>query len=269
MDKPTAQRLVRSTLKAPFDRKRYHGWVNELCNGFDDAKAQNMLVPEAFSAHVRSCQRIGTFTSSEGELADVLVVHLTESRKLEQSRTALRDFVAHKLKRSDGSDNAYKEAGLIAFVAPDSQSWRFSYVRMDYATKRDPQTGKIKTEERLTPARRYSYLVGADEECHTAQTRFLSLLQNTTKLTLAQLEEAFSVESVTKEFFNEYARLFKATDEALTTVRADLAAKGVSTVDFAKKLLGQIVFLYFIQKKGWLGVGRGQSWGEGPRHFLR
>ena len=277
MDKPTAQHLVRSTLKAPFDRKRYHGLVNELCNGFDDGKAQNMTVPDAFAVHVKSCQRLGTFTSPDEELADVLVVHLTESWKLERSRTALRDFVAYKLKRGEGSDNAYKEAGLIAFVAPDSQSWRFSYVRMDYATKRDPNTGKIKTEERLTPARRYSYLVGAEEECHTAQTRFLALLQNTAaKPTLAQLEEAFSVESVTKEFFNEYARLFKAMDEALTAVvarhpaiRADFAVKGISTVDFAKKLLGQIVFLYFIQKKGWLGVGRGQSWGEGPRHFLR
>ncbi len=271
MDKATAQRLVRNTLKAPFDRKRYYDLVNELCNGFDDGKViDNMSVPEAFAAHVKSCQRLGTFTSPEGELADVLVVKLTESWKLERSRTALRDFVAHKLKRGESIDNAYKEAGLIAFVAPDSQLWRFSYVRMDYETQRDPETGKIKTEERLTPARRYSYLVGAEEECHTAQTRFLPLLQNTAgKPTLAQLEEAFSVESVTREFFNEYARLFKATDEALTAVRADLAAKGVSTVDFAKKLLGQIVFLYFIQKKGWLGVGQGQSWGEGPRHFLR
>ena len=277
MDKPTAQRLVRNTLKAPFDRERYQRFIRELCNGFDDAKAHNMQVPEAFAAHVKSCQRLGTFTSPDEELADVLVVHLTESWKLERSRTALRDFVAHKLKRGEGSDNAYKEAGLIAFVAPDAQSWRFSYVRMEYETKRDPNTGKIKAEERLTPARRYSYRVGAEEECHTAQTRFLPLLQNTTaKPTLAQIEEAFSVESVTKEFFNEYARLFKATDEALTVVvarhpaiDADFQAKGVSTVDFAKKLLGQIVFLYFIQKKGWLGVGQGQAWGEGPRHFLR
>ena len=191
MDKATAQRLVRNTLKAPFDRKRYHGLINELCNGFDDGKAHNMQVPEAFAAHVKSCQRLGTFTSPNDELADVLVVHLTESWKLERSRTALRDFVAHKLKRGEGSDNAYKEAGLIAFVAPDSQSWRFSYIRMEYETRRDPQTSKIKAEERLTPARRYSYLVGAEEVCHTAQTRFLPLLQNmVAKPTLAQLEEA-------------------------------------------------------------------------------
>jgi len=52
-------------------------------------------------------------------------------------------------------------------------------------------------------------------------------------------------------------------------VCADFQAKGVSTVDFAQETLGQIVFLYFIQKKGWLGVNKSQLWGEGPRHFLR
>jgi type I restriction-modification system DNA methylase subunit len=272
MDKITAQRIVRDTFKAPFDRKRYRDFINELCNGFDESKAQNMGVPDAFAPHVKSCQRLGTFTAPGGELADVLIVQLTESYKLERSRTALRDFVAHKLKR----DESYKEAGFVAFVA-DSQSWRFSYVHMEYETKRDPKTGKIKAEERLTPARRFSYLVGADEECHTAQARFLALLQNTTDHpTLAQIEEAFSVESVTKEFFREYARLFEDTEAALAlvvkqdkTIRDDFDAKGVRTVDFAKKLLGQIVFLYFIQKKGWLGVARGGKWGDGPRNFMR
>lgn len=273
MDKTTAQRLVRETFKAAFDKKRYRNFINELCNGFDEGKAQNMGVPDAFTPHVKSCQRLGTFESADGELADVLIVHLTESYKLERTRTALRDFVAHKLKR----DESYKEAGLVAFVAPDSQAWRFSFVRMEYETKRDPKTGKIKPEERLTPARRYSYLVGADEECHTAQSRFLSLLQNTTERpTLAQIEEAFSVESVTKEFFREYVRLFEDTEAALAavvkrdkTIRDDFKAKGVSTVDFAKKLLGQIVFLYFIQKKRWLGVEKGGKWGDGPRNFMR
>lgn len=274
MDKASAQRIVRDTFKASFDRKRFRDFISELCNGFDESKAiSSMGVPDAFSDHIKSCQRLGTFESADGELADVLIVHLTESFKLERTRTALRDFVAHKLKR----DESYKEAGFVAFVAPDSKSWRFSYVRMEYETRRDPETGKIKSEERLTPARRYSYLVGVDEECHTAQTRFLPLLQNTSdKPTLAQIEDAFSVESVTKEFFGEYARLFVATEAALAALvekdeilRADFKAKHVNTADFTKKLLGQIVFLYFIQKKGWLGVPKGGKWGDGPRHFLR
>ncbi len=273
MDTTTAQRLVRETFKAAFDKSRYRDFINELCNGFDEAKAQPMTVPDAFSPHVRSCQRLGTFRSADGELADVLVVQLTHSDKLDRTRTALRDFVAHKLKRGEN----YKEAGLVAFVAPDSQSWRFSFVRMEYETRRDPATGKIRPEERLTPARRYSYLVGADEECHTAQSRFVPLLQNTAaKPTLSQLEEAFSVEAVTREFFAQYAELFSTTKTCLDALvkkdallRAEFVLKAVSTTDFVKKLLGQIVFLYFLQKKGWLGVPRDGVWGEGPRHFMR
>ena len=273
MDKITAQRIVRDTFKAPFDRKRYRDFINEVCNGFDETTAQNMGVPDAFSPHVKSCQRLGTFVSPDAELVDVLIVHLTEAYKLERTRTALRDFVAYGLKR----DEDYKEAGFVAFVSPNSQSWRFSYVRMEYGSKRDPKSGKFKPEERLTPARRYSYLVGADEQCHTAQTRFLALLQNTSDHpTLDQIEDAFSVETVTKEFFGEYARLFNVTEAALAAVvkrdkalRDEFKAKGVSTVDFAKKLLGQIVFLYFIQKKGWLGVAKDGNWGDGPRNFMR
>ena len=33
--------------------------------------------------------------------------------------------------------------------------------------------------------------------------------------------------------------------------------------------MGQIVFLYFLQKKGWFGVDKGQKWGSGSKHFLR
>src|SRR5690606_18151606 len=48
-----------------------------------------------------------------------------------------------------------------------------------------------------------------------------------------------------------------------------LEKEGLDPVRFVKKLLGQIVFLYFLQKKGWLGVPKDQKMGEGPKIFLR
>ena len=170
-----ARALVTETFPQPFDKGRFHHFVKELLNGFDETKAAPMAVPDAFAPHVRSCARLGTYESPDGELADVLIVHTTEPWKLERTRTALRDFVAHKLKRGDSC----KEAGLVAFVAPDARSWRFSFVRMEYESKCDPKTGKIAIEARLTPARRFSYIVGKYESCHTAQSRFLDLLQDT------------------------------------------------------------------------------------------
>ncbi|MBI3960908.1 MAG: Eco57I restriction-modification methylase domain-containing protein, partial [Chloroflexi bacterium] len=198
-------------------------------------------------------------------------VHLTNDAKLERARTALRNFVADHLKTRDE-----KDAALVAFVSPSESTWRFSYVKMEYATV-EKDSGKIGVKESPTPARRFSYIVGAGESCHTAQTRFLDLLQETeTDPTLAGIEEAFSVETVTKEFFTQYVKLFEAIRDELDKLAAkdkaidnEFSARGVNTVDFAKKLMGQIVFLYFLQKKGWLGVAKGQDWGSGPRDFLR
>ena len=45
--------------------------------------------------------------------------------------------------------------------------------------------------------------------------------------------------------------------------------KGIDTVNLAKKLLGQIIFLYYLQKKGWFGVPKEKKWGEGSKNFLR
>ncbi|MFH1315210.1 MAG: class I SAM-dependent DNA methyltransferase, partial [Candidatus Uhrbacteria bacterium] len=273
MDKDHARQFIEAVFTQPFDRERFHQFARELLNRFEPPNRPQMLVPDAFRDHVQSCQRLGTYQSPGGELLDVMIVNVAEDYKIERTRTALRDFVAHKLKRGDN----YKEAALVAFVPPSSQNWRFSYVRMEYETKRDSKTGRIKAEERLTPARRYSYLVGVNEKSHTAQKQLLSLLADDKQdPELASLEQAFSVEKVTKEFFTEYSRLFEMTDKALTdlvkkdkTLRADFEAKHVDTVAFSKKLLGQIVFLYFIQKKGWLGVPKNGNWGNGPRDFLR
>lgn len=274
MNKPQAAQLIKNTFTRPFDRGRFRTFALNLVNRMDESKAFSrniQYIKDAFKPHVSRFERLGTYTSPDKETVDVLIVHLTQASKLERARTAIRNFVADHLK-----DRDEKDAALVAFVSPAEAQWRFSYVKMEYATVKK-ESGKVGVETRLTPARRFSYLVGEGESCHTAQTRFLGLLQDTdTDPTLAQMEEAFSVEAVTKEFFGKYAERFDDIHAALDkmvakdkTLRNEFKEKNVSTVDFAKKLLGQVVFLYFLQKKGWLGVEKGKDWGTGPRDFLR
>lgn len=274
MNRSQANDLVRQTFTNAFDRERFRRFTLNLVNRLDESKAfanNSQYVKAAFRDHVQRFERLGTYTSPAKETVDVLVVHLTQDRKLEHTRTALRNFVADHLKQRND-----KDAALVAFVSPSERTWRFSYVKMEYATVAK-DTGKVGVEARLTPARRFSYIVGEGESCHTAQTRFLDLLQDTTKdPTLADLEAAFSVEAVTKEFYAKYRELFEDINQALeklvaanNALHTEFTTKGVNTVDFAKKLMGQIVFLYFLQKKGWLGVERDKEWGSGPRDFLR
>ena len=184
-----------------------------------------------------------------------------------------RNFIAWYLNGSRG--DVLKDAALAAFVSPDIEDWRFSLVKMDY--RLDTSGEKVKVKKELTPARRWSFLVGTNEKSHTAQSQLVSILANDKHdPTLKEIEQAFDIETVTKEFFLKYRELFLHTKEELdkivtqaSSLRNEFEAKGVDTVNFAKKLLGQIIFLYFLQKKGWFGVGRDNNWGTGSKHFLR
>lgn len=274
MNKQQSRDLVQQTLTHQFEKARFLNLTGNILHSIDQKKAaqwNHQYVKDAFKDHIDRFERLGTYASPEKEALDVLVVHVTKESKLERARTALRNFVADHLKQREN-----KDAALAAFVSPSERQWRFSYIKMEYATT-EKEGGKVGVEARLTPARRFSYIVGEGESCHTAQTRFLSLLQNTeTDPKLADIEEAFSVEAVTKEFYEEYRKLFEKIEKALRKLAVDderikreFGKKNVGTVDFAKKLMGQIVFLYFLQQKGWLGVANDAEWGTGPRNFLR
>ena len=274
MNHQQARNLVKETLAQVFDKGRFTAFIGNLLKRIDTGKAfscNSQYVKDAFKPHVTRYERLASYTAPDQRKIDIMVVHLTDEAKLTRARTALRNFVADYLKK-----RGRKDAALVAFVSPSESAWRFSYVKMEYATVEKP-SGDIGTEARLTPARRFSYLVGPAESCHTAQTRFLALLQNTqSDPSLAQIEEAFSVEAVTKEFFERYKELYLEVKEELDklaesdkAINAEFADRKISTADFAKKLMGQIVFLYFLQKKGWLGVPKGGEWGIGPHDFLR
>ena len=274
MDEIAAQKLVQKTLEAPFDKDRFVYLVKNILNRVEDAPFtyQGKYIFADFADSIKLCERVGKYRdpNDSDKHIDILIVHLQRGISLERARTMQRNYVAKYLNGSRG--DVLRDAALVAFVAPNSDDWRFSFVKMEY---RFDETGKVREE--LTPARRCSFLVGTNEHSHTAQSCLLPVLSgDEADPTLKDLEDIFSVERVTKEFFEKYRDLFLDLEEALGTiverdaeVKADFEAKGVNTVDFAKKLLGQIVFLYFLQKKGWFGVARGGEWGAGSKHFLR
>ena len=103
--------------------------------------------------------------------------------------------------------------------------------------------------------------MGANEPCHTAISQFGRFINDKVDApelpTLDDLENAFSVEKVTDEFFKLYCEKFHQLRESLEANEdfcIESAQHNFTSAQFAKKLMGQIVFLYFLQKKGWLGV---------------
>ncbi|MBI4648548.1 MAG: Eco57I restriction-modification methylase domain-containing protein [Bacteroidia bacterium] len=275
MDKNQARQIIQETFENSFDKDKFIHFIKNLFNSVEEASFsyRGNLIPDAYEQYISTLERIGKYTAGENEI-DILICKLKKETSLERARTMQRNFIARYLNGSRGGK--LKDAALVAFVSPDEDDWRFSLVKMDYKFE-EKQDGRIKVKEEFTPARRWSFLVGKNEKSHTAQSQLVPILEDDEHSpTLAQLESAFNIEKVTKEFFEKYRELFWKTKEYLDKIvetdekiKSDFEIKGVNTVDFSKKLLGQIVFFYFLQKKGWFGVKRDADWGTGSKQFLR
>jgi len=275
MDNEQAKKLVRDTFENPFDKELFLDFIKNLCNKIDEGKAfpkrEIGYIKETFLPYVETYERLGTYTDPEEKKIDILIVYLQKENSLERARTAQRNFVARYLQK-----RGEKDAALVAFVSPGNKDWRFSLVKMDYRFTQT-ENGKVKVKDEFTPARRWSFLVGKNESSHTAQSRFTTIVGNDENSpTLKELEAAFDIETVTKEFYAKYSDLFKQLNEKFDNIlKADekiskeFKDNNIDIRNFTQKLLGQIVFLYFLQKKGWFGVERNAAWGTGPKDFLR
>jgi hypothetical protein len=215
------------------------------------------------SPQVNSADSIGNVILDENGIERKIgfyEVKLGERVILERNRVTLRNLLKNYWKNLDGA--------FIAYVQPSSRIWRFTFVSELTGFDTDGYYTELKTDPK-----RFTYVFGEGESCRTATERFEILLSNGKNNTLETVKEAFSVEKLSKSFFDNYKTQYDSFCNYLFSKHSIFKSKfngdkkGVR--DFVKILLGRITFLYFIQKKGWLGVSANGNWGDGDRTFLQ
>lgn len=271
MNTRTATKLIEDTFNAAFDESQFTQFIQNLLNDVEpkNNRYSGISLWEDYREHINGYKRIGKYVDPDGEALDVLIVEVKTITKLQRARTALRNFVIKHLSKFD------KDYALVAFYSKEDNGidWRFSFIKLEYTSVWDKEKEKVKTQKEFTPAKRYSFLVGEYEKAYTAKNQLLPLLQNlANNPTIDELENAFSIERVTDEFFEQYKDLYTKLYEHFEKdkhIKTQLQKANIQNARFTKKLLGQIVFLYFLQKKGWLGVPIGQDWGKGDKRFVQ
>ena len=151
---------------------------------------------------------------------------------------------------------------VSVFHNEDNTKWRFTLVVREF-------TSSHKIYDKKPDS--YTYVFGTGEKGRTASEQFYKLSQKPKK-TLKDLEEAFSVEALSKRFFNEYKAVYKRFVDDIIQNPPRLAMfkssdREKAARDFVKKMMGRIVFLYFLQKKGWLGCKT--KWKDGDEQFMK
>ncbi|GAB2787762.1 hypothetical protein GCM10027275_35780 [Rhabdobacter roseus] len=167
---------------------------------------------------------------------------------------------------------------LVVYYIPGVSEWRMSFISKQAYWDDE---GNLLREE--TQPRRYTYVFGPEESCNTAIERFTILLEHAQEMRIEHLLQAFSVEKISGAFFDQYHHHFKTLagyleqsvhraqfeaffaeepDPDEQTRKTDLAIR-----NFVKKLMGRLVFLHFLQKKGWMGA-TDLNWRDGRRAFI-
>ena len=228
---------LRQIFQQPFNQE---GWQNMLRHYFHatELKAERERIddtPDDEKGYYLGA--IDTTDSYRIGLFYYQIQHGNVARK----RVGLRNLVKSFINPNWGEF----DAALVVF---DSGSvWRLSFVC------------DIKGEN--TAAKRFTYVFGeSDNYYNTPVGRFDALQRN--GISFENIKDAFSVERLNKDFFNGYKERYV---KFLNHINEDTKENR----DYVKKLLGRLVFLQFLQKKGWMGVpANQQGWIGGDKFYL-
>ncbi len=256
--------------------------------------AENYIIDEeeeekAKKANIKDIQRMATISPTDGNASfnaiEVFDITVSDKSKLSRSRVAIQQFIRSK---NFGHSHVLM---LFHYETPNGRSWRFSYFYKDNTLKE------------TTNARRYTYLFGEKEKVRTANQRFNKLLEVLHKknhvTTDEDIENAFSVEKLSDEFFEKYlafyvsfVKFITGKKESKESIKKEcfqqtlkkIASLGKSDTEdqyhkyfmpkykedeeecdkavrnYVKKMMGRLVFLHFLQRKEWMC---------GDRDFMR
>lgn len=152
------------------------------------------------------------------------------------------------------------DAAIVVF--DDKKEWRLSFV--------------CDIKDTATNPKRFTYVFGEHDNFYrTAIERFIKIQNN--EPTFENIREAFSVDALSDDFFVTYREMYADFVQYITGKRyVKEGSKWIERKlddpnyqyshtfdsddklvrDYIKKMFGRIVFLYFLQRKGWLNGDR-------------
>jgi len=272
---------IRNILEAPYNRKVWKSFIQTQFTN-NNLLANDAPLNLGKSDLYTDCYSLGNYAIDDYTKIGIFEIQLADKVNLTRNRVALRNLIKSITQQVAGA--------MVVFVQGDK--WRFSYISKRKIRNKETNT----VEDKETAPKRYTYLFGKNEKAKTASERFDKLIKKQQGnlyqyLTLNDFEDAFSVEKLSTDFFNQYKKSYEDFVQFLTGKRYTKKGNRYSEAiidtpnsqlkklfkaedkdrearDFVKRMMGRIVFLYFIQKKGWLAVPQTKNWSDGNHDYL-
>lgn len=244
---------------------------------YEDAYEEDVLEnnPEllhmAEAIGISQILRLGTINIPMNP-TDIFDITVSNHVQMERNRVTIQQLVRRIM-------STYSSAFMV-FHYDDNERWDW---RFTFCSKQG-------NNHETTDSKRYTFLLGPNQSCRTAAENFNKLAAKQGEIELNDIVKAFDVESLSKEFFEKYKVQYgrfvghvigkeyvdKGDGKGEWRVKEGLTPSELfyglhedekMVRDYVKKLLGRIVFLHFLQKKGWLGA-TDEEWKNGPQDFM-
>jgi len=232
---------LQSILQQPYERQR---WGQALRGVLPGTELFTVAQPVATAnTQARQIHQLGRIRLAGGRNLAALEIVLDPTVDLIRNRVGLRNLVARFIDQAEYH-------GVLAVFLTEHPGYRFTFAASESVFD---DAGHVTRVE--TAPRRYTYILGPGEACRTPAERFAQLAAKGTAAALSDVIDAFSVDKLNKEFFADFCRAF----EQVTTdiQRRHRAWPDASVEREAQTLLDRLLFLYFVQRKGWLNRQRG------------
>lgn len=269
----------RSVIESKYNRQNWQALLYDIFRN----KVQFWQQPQPVSVDKDMAKKAlytGKITLPDGHVIAIYEVELSDSVIIERNRAGIRNLLLSSW-RGMGCSGAF----MFCFRQNEAVL-RFSYVSESFAFAEDGSLTKESTD-----TKRFTYLLGEGHRSRTAIMQFEDLKKSA--LDLKAITKAFSVEALSVLFFKEYKKQYEDIIEYITGKRmVKVANKWEEQVtgqpcreimqefsqfsdsekavrDYVKKLMGRLVFIQFLQKKGWMGCSAGESWNDGDKEFVQ
>ena len=239
---------LKKLLSLKFDLNIWSNLLNQLF-----PKVELFTSPaKVTDSSVKTGGHIGNIRLDDGRSLAIFSFEVIDNILIARNRKGLREIAAKYI------DQSLIHGALVFYYSANQDDYRLTFI-----AKQTFFNEKGELEKKETAPKRYTFLLGPNEPCTTAAKRLLELFDKKAKgsIYLADVIETFSVERLNKEFFTGYKAQYTKFIKQLPDSKHHR--------DYVKKLLGRLVFLQFLQKKGWMGVPASNTkWEGGDKEYL-
>ena len=229
---------------------RYQGWNSFLNNvifpifgeeDFEDGYETELLEsqPErkqlAEATGIRSIKQVGKIYVGVEPL-QIFDVTVSNRVMMERNRVNIQRLIRAVM-------DQYSCAFMLFHYEDDTRwDWRFTFCR------------KSGNKQESTDSKRYTFLLGPGQSCRTATDNFMALYEKRQSIEIRDIEDAFSVEALTKQFYNDLFNWYTwaVAPASNVTFPGDTTTPDDDREDLETKIIRmitRIMFVWFIKQK--------------------